>query len=129
MSLRLPRGKAYDPYAHAAALEVQVLFRPLTRANEFWLEKSRTIFLKSGMREDNCRVALAHGLAHMILGHPDDRPKFEQAADRYCSLHLIHPVELGAAISAFPDDEARVAAELGVTRRVLRAYLEVRGVA
>jgi hypothetical protein len=121
-SLTLLRGRAYDPYAHADALGLQVIVRPIRTANELWMPEFFTIVVRSGMRAVHQRNALAHGIGHADLGHVDDRPKFEHAADRYASLYLIDPAEL-ADVAAWSDDPGRVASELGVTRRLLDAYL------
>lgn len=121
-SLKLPRGKAYNPFEHAELLDIQVLFRPIRTANELWLPEYRTIVIKSGMRVVHQRNALAHGIGHADLGHEDDRPKHEHQADRYASLYLIHPDEFAAA-AEWNDDLARLSEELGVTRRLLDAYL------
>lgn len=122
-NLRLPRGHRYDPWVHAELLGLQVLERPLEDANEYWSEPLQTIYLRESMRPFNQRIALAHGIAHMVLEHPDDRPKYEFAANRLCSLLLIDPRELDQARLAFPGDNAAVAIEVGVTPRVLAAYL------
>lgn len=121
-SLRLPRGRAYDPFEHADALGLQVIMRPIRTANELWMPEFQTIVIKSGMRAVHQRNALAHGIGHADLGHVDDRPKFEHAADRYASLYLIDPAEF-ADVTAWSDDPDKVAGELGVTRRLLDAYL------
>jgi Zn-dependent peptidase ImmA (M78 family) len=83
----------------------------------------RTIVIKSGMRAVHQRNALAHGIGHADLGHEDDRPKHEHQADRYASLYLINPTEF-AAVAGWTDDPGKIAEELGVTRRLLDAYLE-----
>ena len=121
-SLRLPRGRAYDPYAHAEALGLQVIFKPITRDELVLPPKYRTIVVCSEIREVHQRNALAHGIAHWELGHPDDRPKYEHQADRYAAMYLIHPGELRAACR-WTDDPALIAQELLVTRRLLEAYL------
>lgn len=125
-SLRLPRGTAYNPYHHAEALGIQVLVRPIQKANELWMPDYRTIVLKDGMREVYMRTALAHGIAHAELGHADSRPKHEHQADRFAALYLISPAEYAAAI-AWAETAEQVAAELGVTQRLLAAYLEWAG--
>jgi len=86
------------------------------------MERSyRTIVVRSDLREAHRRTALAHGIAHWELMHPDDRPKHEAQADRYAALYLIHPREL-AEVSAWTSDPAKIAIELGVTVRLLEAY-------
>jgi Zn-dependent peptidase ImmA (M78 family) len=127
-SLRLPRGRAYDPWQHAETLGVQVIERRLLTANELWMPEFNTVAIKVGMRAVHKRVALAHGLAHAQLGHEDDRPKFEHQADRYASLYLIDPDEF-RAVAGWTDDVGKIADELGVTLRVLAAHLEGRPLA
>jgi hypothetical protein len=122
-NLRIQRGRNYDPFVHAEALNIQVLHRPLTRNNELWLPKYNTIILKTGMRPAAQRCALAHGIGHADLAHTDDRPKFEMQADRYASCFLIDPGELWE-LTVWSPDWGMIATELGVTRRLLAAYLD-----
>ncbi len=121
-SLVLPRGRKYDPFEHAEALGVQVIERPIRTAHELWLPDLYTIVLRSGLRAVHKRNALAHGIGHAALGHDDDRPKHEHQADRFASLYLIDPAEFDA-VTRWTDDPARIAGELGVTMRLLEAYL------
>lgn len=121
-SLLLRRGRAYDPWEHAEALGIQVLERALVTANEIWLPQHNTICLKIGMRDVHKRNALAHGIGHAALAHDDDRPKFEKQADRFATLYLIDPREFAAAQAGAPCIAA-LASELGVTVRLLEAYL------
>ena len=120
-SLTLPRGRAYDPFAHADALGLQVIFRPIRTANELWMPEYSTIVIKSGMRAVHQRNALAHGIGHAALAHVDDRPKHEHQADRFASLYLIDPAEF-AAVTEWTQDPGKIATELGVTLRLLEAY-------
>jgi len=116
------RGRDYDPWEHAAGLGIDVLVRPLTTAHELWLPEVTTLVLKAGMRPAAERVALAHGLGHAEFGHEDDRPKHEKQADQFAARNLIDPDELADLYKWCPD-EGRLIQELGVTRRLLRAYL------
>lgn len=121
-SLTPRRGRDYDPWEHAANLGLDVLVRPLRTAHELWLPEVRTLVLKADMRPASERVALAHGIAHAELGHEDDRPKHEKQADQFAARNLIDPDELADLYKWCPD-EGRLIQELGVTRRLLRAYL------
>ena len=121
-SLALPRGRAYDPFEHAEAIGLQVIHRPIRTAHELWLPDLYTIVLKKGLRSVHQRNALAHGIGHAALGHVDDRPKHEHQADQYASLYLIDPAEF-AAVTRWTNDPATIALELGVTQRLLEAYL------
>jgi len=122
-ALILPRGRAYNPWDHADALGITVIERRLTTANELWVPDLNTIFLQSSLRALHKRTALAHGIAHAELGHRDSRPKHEHQADRYSSLYLIEPREFRDIARWARDDRGIICAELGITTRVLDAYL------
>lgn len=117
----LPSGTDYDPWRHADELGLRVALADLEWANELWLPDHRTIVLRRSMRASHQRNALAHGIGHAVLGHRDDRPKHERQADRYAARRLIDPLAL-RALQAWTQDPAQIAAELGVTRRLLLAY-------
>lgn len=118
----------YDPYLHAENLGIEVIERPIRTANGLWIPDHNVIVLKSGMRAIHKRTTLAHELGHACLGHRDDRPKHEVLADRFAAERLIdheHLLELGR----WAECPAQVAAELGVTHRILRVYLNMTGLA
>jgi len=100
-----------------------VLVRPIRTANELWLPDYDTIVLKSGMRAAHMRGALAHEIGHAVLAHEDDRPKHEHQADRYAADNLIDLEECIDVMKWAPDCQ-KLANELGVTLRLMRAYLE-----
>jgi hypothetical protein len=120
-------GADYDPYEHAETLGIHVIHRPIRSAHELWLPDWNLIVVRSGMRQIHDRCALAHGIAHAVLGHRDDRPKHEHAADRLAAINLINPDELYQAARWAPDCD-RLAAELGVTTRITRTALGLYGV-
>nr|WP_255521641.1 ImmA/IrrE family metallo-endopeptidase [Frondihabitans sp. VKM Ac-2883] len=76
------------------------------------------------MRAVHDRSALAHGLAHAVLGHTDDRPKHEVQADRMAAANLIDLDECRELMKWTPDCH-RLARELGVTTRLTRVFLNV----
>lgn len=121
-SLPLLRGRSYDPWEHADRLGLQVVVRPLRTAQELWLPEYYTLCVNSNLRPAHQRNALAHGVAHAELGHEDDRPKHERQADRLAALHLIDPDELADLYKWCPDEQ-RIVQELGVTTRLLRAWV------
>ncbi|WP_164486851.1 ImmA/IrrE family metallo-endopeptidase [Plantibacter sp. PA-3-X8] len=116
------RGRAYDPYAHAEELGLAVIFRPLRVSHERWLPDAQTIVIQESLRSVHRRNALAHGIAHCVLGHEDDRPKHEAQADRFAASNLIDLDEFRAIARWAPDLEHLVA-ELGVTTRLARAFV------
>lgn len=120
----LETGRGYDPYQHAEEMGIQVLIRPIRTANELWLPEHATLLIKSGMRAAHQRAATAHGLAHALLGHPDDRPKYEIQADRVAADNLIDLDECIELMKSVPDHH-KLAIELGVTTRLMRMFLNV----
>lgn len=122
-SLTQPKGRAYDPWAHADALGIEIVIRPIRTAHELWLPEYKTLIVHSKLRAAHQRSALAHGVAHAALAHEDDRPKHERQADRLAALHLIDPEEVADLYKWCPDEQ-RIVTELGVTTRLFRAFVQ-----
>lgn len=122
MSPTHPRGRAYDPWQHAHDIGLTVIVQPLRTAHELWLPEHNTLLVHSRLRSVHQRNALAHGIGHAVLAHPDDRPKHERQADVYAARNLIDPVELEDLYKWCPDEQ-RIVSELGVTTRLFRAFL------
>lgn len=122
-NLTHPRGRAYDPWEHAHRLGVEVVVRRLRTANGRWFPEYGQILLADHMRPTHQRLVLAHEVGHVELCHRDDRPKHERQADQFAARNLICPDEL-ADLSKWCNDEQRIAAELGVTTRLFRAYAQ-----
>lgn len=121
-SLRLPRGRDYDPWEHADALGIPVFVRRLRSANAIYFREYGEIILSDRLRVGDQRLSLSHELGHVELEHQDDRPKHEKQADRFAAQNLICPDEL-ADLYGWCRDERRIVAELGVTTRLFRAYV------
>lgn len=122
MSRKVRRGLKYDPYEHAEDLGIAVIHRPIRTANGLWLPDHQVIVIKTGMRALHDRSTLAHEIAHALLGHEDDRPKHEVAADRYAGTLLIHPQECERAMRHVSDVPS-LSLELQVSQRILTDYL------
>lgn len=116
------RGRAYDPWVHADNLGIEVVVRRLRTAHGRWFPEYNQILISDRLRAGEQRLVLAHELGHGALLHVDDRPKFEQQADRFAARHLIDPDELAALYEWCPDEQ-RIVAELGVTTRIFRAFV------
>lgn len=117
-------GSSYDPFKHAEALGVEVIFRPLRTKNAWWLPDRNLIVVKERMRAVHTRCALAHELGHVHYGHEDDRPKHEVQADRFAADNLIDQLEIQQRLDWIEHPQL-LAAELGVTQRLLRTYVNV----
>lgn len=122
MSLKLPRGFAYDPWEHAERLGIDVFVRPLRTAHGLWLPEHDTILIHSHLRAGAQRLVLAHEVGHAVLAHRDDRPKHERQADRFAAHNLIDPDHLAELYEWCPNEGA-IVAELGVTPRLFRAFV------
>lgn len=112
----------FDPFEHAEKLGIQVLYRRIRTANGLWLPDRNLIVIKDGMRAVHTRAALAHELGHVHHGHADDRPKHEIQADRWAANQLIERSQFDA-LAGWVEHPQRMAAELGVTQRLFRAYV------
>jgi hypothetical protein len=107
---------AYDPYEHAGKLGVRVIRRKLTTGTGPWAPDINTVFIQERMHRVHERSALAHE-----LGHRDDRPKHEVAADRYAANNMVDPEHL-VDLTRWSPDMSRWAHEMGVSARLIRVY-------
>lgn len=114
----------YNPYEHAEQLGIKVIHRALTVDNARWLPDKNAIVVRTGLPAIGDRSALAHEVGHAVYGHASDSVKNENQADRFAAVNLIDFEECLDAMRATPD-EYKVALELGVTRRILRAFLNL----
>jgi Zn-dependent peptidase ImmA (M78 family) len=114
----------YDPYLDAEQLGIEVIHRPIRTANGFWIPDRNLIVIRAGMRAVHDRSSLAHELAHAALGHRNSSPKAEVQADRLACSKLIDLDECREAMKWAPDAH-RLAAEMGVSTRLMRVFLNV----
>lgn len=114
----------YDPYAHADELGIEVIHRKIRTANGFWYPDHRTIVLREGMRAVYDRSTLAHELAHAVLGHESSSNRNEVQADRLAAASLIDLEHCMETMKWAPDAH-HLAAELRVTTRLVRVFLNV----
>jgi len=120
----IPVSKAsssYDPWEHAARLGIPVSIRRLRRVHGLWLPDYGEIILGEHLKPWAQRCVLAHEIGHAVLGHVDDPPENEWAADRFAGLHLVSPGMLIAAVAKHGPNTAAIGRELGVTSRILTA--------
>lgn len=115
---------SYNPYAHAEELGIEVVHRELAADNGRWYPGDNTIVLRAGLRQASERSVLAHEIGHATYGHESDSVKHENQADKFAAVNLIELDQCMDALKATPD-EYKVALELGVTRRILRVFLNL----
>jgi Zn-dependent peptidase ImmA (M78 family) len=122
----MAKDGSYDPFEHADALGLTIVYGRLRTANGLWVPDHRTIILQPRMRVIQERSVLAHEIGHADLGHRDGRPKHELLADRYAAEHLIDPERL-RDVAQWTPDLSRASLELGVTTKLMRIYMNTHG--
>lgn len=111
----------YDPWKHSNSLGIPVFIRRLQSAHGYWFPDYREILLGDHLRPWEMRCVLSHEIGHAVLGHVDDPPENEWAADQFAARNLISPTMLASAFERRGSDVAAICKELGVTSRLLRA--------
>ena len=88
-----------------------------------WIPHLATISLRIGLDDTEALCSLAHELGHAHYNDPPGcLPQHEDRADRFAAKLLISPVEYAAAEAVYGPHPARLAAELGVTVKVLKTW-------
>lgn len=114
-------GSAYDPWEHAKALGIPVHVRRLRKSHGLWFPDYGEILLADHLKPWAQRCVLAHEVGHAVLGHRDDPPENEWAADQFAAHNLISPKLLASVVDKHGSDVAAICKDLGVTSRLLRA--------
>lgn len=115
-----------DPYALAEELGVPIVYRKLAGGLQAYWDGAR-IIVDTRLSQTQERCAITHDLMHVIAGdepylHVLSSPSIEAKRDLQAAELLIDPGAFARAVAFYPDDPAKVAAELGVTNRILNAY-------
>ncbi|MDY7542655.1 MULTISPECIES: ImmA/IrrE family metallo-endopeptidase [unclassified Cryobacterium] len=118
-------GRGYDPYEHADALGIDVVYKKLRTANGLWIPALKTICLQTRMRTIHERSVLTHEIGHVLLGHTDATPRQEVMADRWAARKLINIRELQRA-ALMTDDPGLWCQELNVSAKILGRYMKDR---
>ncbi|WP_408922341.1 ImmA/IrrE family metallo-endopeptidase [Corynebacterium kefirresidentii] len=91
-----------------------------------WLPHRNTISLRVGMDDTTTLCSLAHELGH---AHYNDPPghygAHELRADRFAARLLVAPGDYAAAEGVYGSHPAVLAAELGVTVKIINVWQEL----
>ena len=90
--------------------------------------QTRTIWMdhRLASRPTEAICTLAHEYAHATRGDDGPQPAWvEDWCDEYAARLLISPIEYAVAESIYGPYPAALAAELGVTRRLVEAYQRI----
>ena len=119
-----PCARDYDPYQHAAALDLPIVYRELPdeKMVAAYSAQHRAIFVRPNLHGAVERCAVAHEIVHHEHGDVGHVPAHEQRADRIAARRLIRPRRLRDADNG-SGDPAAMALELNVTERIMTTYL------
>ncbi|MDO4928555.1 MAG: ImmA/IrrE family metallo-endopeptidase [Corynebacterium sp.] len=88
-----------------------------------WNPEQNLISIQHGMSDAATRSVLAHEYGHAYHRHPAGcHPAHEDKADRFAARLLISAPEYALAEAIYDSQPALVAAELGVSLRILQAF-------
>lgn len=123
---------AKDPYALAEQLGVPIIYRKLAGGLHAYWDGTR-IIVDTRLSQIQERCAITHNLMHVLAGdepylHAMGAAAVEARRDLQAAELLIDPAAFRQAAALYPDDPAKVAAELGITDRLLNAWVRTHGV-
>lgn len=116
-----------DPYTLADELGIQIVYRKLAGGLHAYWDGAR-IIVDTRLSQTQERCAITHDLMHVIAGdepylHVLSSPAIEAKRDLQAAELLIDPTAFRQVAAMYPDDGAKVACELGVTDRLLNAWV------
>ena len=129
--MRLPRGRAYDPWVHANALHLTVIHDRIeaydiegNKIDGIYDDRANAITLESRLSDRFARCVLAHEVQHAIHRDPTTRDrrryrKQEARADRQAAVMLVDDLELARAEQAVGMSAQLIADELGVLKSTI----------
>lgn len=117
----------YNPWEHADQLGLRVIEGDPGEGNRGLWAGNHTIILKPQLTTLQARCTLAHEIVHAQYDPPliphHLSPKAEARADRIAAQRLINSDEYLRLARIYRDNPAQLAYELGVTPKILNAYI------
>lgn len=93
--------------------------------NAVWHPTTKTIVVRYGLDPTTRVCAIAHELGHAHYGHNCSNEQAEREADEWAALHLLDFRTVKAAAYACDHNPGAIAAELGVTPRLLAVWMRL----
>lgn len=119
----------YNPWEHADQLGLRVIEGDPGTGNRGLWAGNGLIILKPHQTQLKARCTLSHEIVHAQYDPPliphHLSPKAEARADRIAAHRLITPDDYARLVKIYPDNPAQLAFELGVTPKILTAYLRI----
>lgn len=110
-------------FAHSADLGLGVEWANLGEARRGYYRKDkRLIVLHRGLTRAQATSTLAHEVGHHVLGHTCSTPRHERQAWEYGAALVINVKDYRRAERIAGHHPNAVAAELGVTPRLVEAW-------
>lgn len=120
-----PCARDYDPWEHAEALDLPVIFRddlPEPDMVACYSHAHGAVFVRSNLHSAVERCAIAHEIVHFEHGDIGTNDLQEERADRIAARRLIRPWRLDELAE---NDPGVVALELNVTEKIMRVYMRM----
>lgn len=118
----------YDPWKHADQLGLRIIEGNPGIGNRGLWAGNNIIILQKGLSTLKARCTLSHEIVHAQYDMPliphDLSPKAEARADRIAASRLITPSDYTILAQIYRDNPAQLAFELGVTPKILAAYIK-----
>lgn len=111
----------------AAVMNVQLVYskRLDVSLNAAWHPATRVILIRHNLDPATRVCAIAHELGHAHYGHNCSNEQAEREADEWAALHLLDFRTVKAAAYACEHNPGAIAAELGVTPRLLAVWMRL----
>lgn len=114
----------YDPWEHAAALKVRILFRSLPDGVwGAWHLPSRTVLLRRGLTQSERRATLAHELVHVERGDSCRQDQRAEAEVHAVAARRLIPLELLCDAACWSGELDTLAEECWVDAETMRVRL------
>ena len=92
--------------------------------NAAWHPTTRTILIRHNLDPATRVCAIAHELGHAHYGHNCSAPRFEYQADRWAAKQLLDGRVTHDLLREYRTRPGALAAELGVTPKLLNLWLK-----
>lgn len=109
-------------HAHAAAMDVDVMWGDLGRRHGLYLHDAGVIVINEGLTAAQSTTALAHEVGHAVHCDLSSTPWVEERADQTGASLIITPDEYSRAEREVGHHAGAIAASLGVAPRTVLAW-------
>lgn len=110
--------------AEQLRVEVVETVELTARMNACYVAASGVIYVRKNLDPVTRACAIAHELGHAFYGHECSTPRFERVADIWAARQLLDGRVTLDLLREYRDAPGALAAELGVTPRLLSLWLD-----